>query len=51
MTVGDQKIQVTLSLGVSSVLTGDQSPMDFYNRVDQNLYHSKRNGRKQITVA
>lgn len=51
VTVGDQKIQVTLSLGVSSVLTGNQSPMDFYNRVDQNLYHSKRNGRKQITVA
>lgn len=51
VTVGDQEIQVTLSLGVSSVLTGDQSPMDFYNRVDQNLYHSKRNGRKQITVA
>lgn len=45
-----QAIQVTLSLGVSAMLTADKTPMDFYNRVDQNLYHSKKHGRKQITV-
>lgn len=47
----EQVIQVTLSMGVSTVVATDESPMDFYNRVDQNLYYSKQHGRHQITVA
>ncbi|MFC6259373.1 GGDEF domain-containing protein [Levilactobacillus fujinensis] len=48
---GGQVIQVSISVGVSAITGNDQSPMDFYNRVDQNLYHSKRNGRMQVTIA
>ncbi|WP_203639770.1 GGDEF domain-containing protein [Levilactobacillus wangkuiensis] len=44
-------IHVTISVGVSAVSEDDQSPIEFYNRVDKNLYHSKRNGRMQVTVA
>lgn len=43
-------INISISVGVSGVVKGDQSPIDFYNRVDHNLYHSKRNGRMQVTV-
>jgi len=46
---GDQQIPITISVGVSSLSKQDATPVDFYNRVDQNLYHSKRNGRMQIT--
>lgn len=46
----DQEIRVSISVGVSQMTTADQTPTDFYNRVDQNLYHSKRNGRMQITM-
>lgn len=45
-----QEISVTLSLGVSELTVKDQTPLDFYKRVDANLYHSKRNGRMQITT-
>jgi len=44
-------INVTISVGISGATGDDQSPIDFYNRVDHNLYHSKRNGRMQVTVA
>lgn len=47
----DHKFNVTISVGVSAVVRDDRSPLDFYNRVDRNLYHSKRHGRMQITVA
>ncbi|WP_334330022.1 GGDEF domain-containing protein [Companilactobacillus sp. HBUAS59699] len=48
---GGQEIKISVSVGVSEAIEDDKSPIDFYNRVDQNLYHSKRNGRMQITVA
>lgn len=44
-------IRLSISVGVSAITTDDKAPMDFYNRVDRNLYHSKRHGRMQITVA
>lgn len=43
-------LQVSISVGVSEIVGKDQSPLDFYNRVDHNLYRSKRNGRMQITT-
>lgn len=48
---GNDEIKVSISVGVSELTSDDKAPMDFYNRVDQNLYHSKRNGRMQVTVA
>lgn len=44
------QIGISVSVGVSEVNGDDRSTIDFYNRVDRNLYHSKRNGRMQITV-
>lgn len=44
-------VQVSLSVGVSEQSPDDKTPIDFYNRVDQNLYHSKRHGRMRITMA
>ena len=46
----DQEITVSISVGVSTLHQADGSPVDFYNRVDQNLYSSKRNGRMRVTV-
>lgn len=43
-------IHVSISVGVAEIIDKDQSPLDFYNRVDHNLYRSKRNGRMQITA-
>ncbi|MFD1417510.1 GGDEF domain-containing protein [Companilactobacillus keshanensis] len=43
-------IKISISVGVSEITADDKSSIDFYNRVDQNLYHSKRNGRMQITI-
>nr|WP_281176202.1 GGDEF domain-containing protein [Companilactobacillus heilongjiangensis] len=47
---GKNQIKITISVGVSSLAVTDKSPDDFYNRVDGNLYHSKKNGRMQITA-
>ena len=47
---GDQEIAVSISVGVSTLHQADDSPVDFYNRVDQNLYFSKRHGRMRVTV-
>ena len=46
-----QTLRVTLSIGVSGLTVQDRNPLDFYKRVDANLYHSKKNGRMQITTA
>ncbi|MDO7805437.1 GGDEF domain-containing protein [Lactiplantibacillus pentosus] len=47
---GDQEIAVSISVGVSTLHQADDSPVDFYNRVDQNLYFSKRHGRMRVTI-
>ncbi|WP_119326865.1 GGDEF domain-containing protein [Companilactobacillus musae] len=44
-------IHISISVGVSTLSSEDVEPSDFYTRVDGNLYHSKRNGRMQITAA
>lgn len=46
-----QKISISVSMGVSQISKKDLEPSDFYTRVDNNLYHSKKNGRMQITAA
>lgn len=46
----DKKIKVTVSMGVSAVSKRDDEPADFYDRVDINLYYSKKHGRMRITA-
>ncbi|GEO46398.1 GGDEF domain-containing protein [Companilactobacillus kimchii] len=48
--VDKNKIHITISVGVSEISKKDVSVNDFYSRVDKALYHSKRNGRKEITI-
>lgn len=45
-----ETIHITISVGVSEISKKDVSINDFYSRVDKALYHSKRNGRKEITI-
>ncbi|KRO00166.1 GGDEF domain-containing protein [Companilactobacillus kimchiensis] len=49
MDIGDKKIIISISVGVSVISEQDNEPNDFYGRVDDNLYSSKKNGRMQIT--
>ena len=48
--VNDHQIQLSISVGLSELAADDQSPTAFYQRVDANLYHSKKHGRMQITA-
>ncbi|WP_238333932.1 GGDEF domain-containing protein [Companilactobacillus halodurans] len=43
-------IHISISMGISEIAIQDKKPTDFYNRVDKNLYYSKRHGRKQVTA-
>lgn len=43
-------INISISMGVSAISGADMRPNDLYSRVDDNLYHSKNNGRMQITA-
>ena len=46
------EVSITMSLGVTTLLPGEQSDYDLlYKRADDNLYQSKNNGRNQVTVA
>lgn len=47
--VGDREIAISISVGVSMMSKKDVDPNDFYVRVDNNLYNSKKHGRSQIT--
>ncbi|MCZ2325542.1 GGDEF domain-containing protein [Levilactobacillus brevis] len=46
----DVELNVTISVGVSSLHRTDHNPLDFYKRVDSHLYRSKKMGRQQITL-
>lgn len=46
-TSDDASINVTVSIGVSSLLKGDSSS-ELFGRADKALYHAKRNGRNQV---
>ncbi|KAE9560239.1 GGDEF domain-containing protein [Companilactobacillus bobalius] len=48
--INGKKIYISISMGVSTVSAKDIQPNDLYSRVDGNLYHSKNNGRMQITA-
>ncbi len=42
-------VQITASFGVASIRSGADKPNDMVEQADQALYHSKENGRNQVT--
>lgn len=46
----EKEIEISVSMGVSQISNKDVTPNDFYKRVDNNLYYSKKHGRMQITT-
>ncbi|KRK93241.1 GGDEF domain-containing protein [Companilactobacillus futsaii] len=46
----NKEIEISVSMGVSQISNKDVTPNDFYKRVDNNLYYSKKHGRIQITT-
>jgi len=51
VNVDGEDVSISISIGVSTVSKKDITPDDFYNRVDGNLYRSKKSGRMKITAA
>jgi len=47
--ITNNKIPISISVGVSTLSDVDKLPNDFYKRVDANLYYSKKHGRMQVT--
>lgn len=47
---GDNKVEVRASVGVASYPKTCSNPSDLLTRADWAMYHSKRNGRDQITI-
>lgn len=45
----NQTVDVSVSVGSSEIRENDLNSDEFFNRVDDALYHSKRNGRMRIT--
>ncbi len=43
------KCKITASFGVSSINAGSKKPNDMVEQADKALYHSKQNGRNQVT--
>ncbi len=48
LTIGDEQISVTVSIG-ASLATDEDTPVSLTERVDSLLYQSKANGRNRIT--
>ncbi|MFQ2013345.1 diguanylate cyclase [Aeromonas veronii] len=46
----DAKVEITISIGATLFQDGD-NPSDVFERADKALYHSKNNGRDQVTLA
>lgn len=52
MTVhyGKEQIKMTISVGLTEVKSTDRTATHIFQRADQNLYQSKRQGRDRLTV-
>jgi two-component system cell cycle response regulator len=51
VTEGSLRIPVTVSIGVSSLLSGSDTPQTLMKRADDALYRAKREGRNRVAVA
>lgn len=47
---GNQKMSITVSVGVAQLGPQDRKATDFYQRADELLYHSKTHGRNRVTA-
>ncbi|KZL38274.1 GGDEF domain-containing protein [Secundilactobacillus collinoides] len=47
---GNQKMSITVSVGVAQLGPQDRKATDFYQRADELLYHSKAHGRNRVTA-
>ncbi len=47
---GEQRIPITISLGVAALHDFDSSPDDIVKRADEALYRSKENGRNRTSI-
>jgi len=45
-----ETFNITISVGLTQLKSGDENQVDTYRRADEQLYHSKRHGRNQVTV-
>jgi len=45
----DKDIDISISVGVTQMLSSDDSQVAVYKRADDNLYYSKQHGRDQVT--
>ena len=50
VTFGDTELQIRASVGVASYPKTCSDPSELLTRADWAMYHSKRNGRDQITI-
>jgi len=50
LILNGQKLDITISFGISELDSEDTSFKDLFNRVDQFLYTSKNSGRNRLTV-
>lgn len=48
MRVGDQRIPLTVSVGVAAIMPSDTSADAALSRSDEALYRAKKNGRNRI---
>lgn len=47
----DEKIDVTVSIGIASLTSGDDTPQVLLKRADEALYKAKRAGRNRVAAA
>lgn len=50
LILNGQRLDVTISFGISKLVESDDSFSDLFNRVDKYLYESKNAGRNRLTV-
>lgn len=50
MEYGDQKLSVTISLGISEITHNQDTPLEWLEESDKALYKSKQSGRNWVTL-